>query len=82
MALECQLVTNGIYCGSPDGYRSAQAQLLKAGAADWMLLLQLDTDEDGPGWMWGDAGCLYFWLRRQDLAERRFDRVWAVLQCY
>jgi uncharacterized protein YwqG len=32
--------------------------------------------------MWGDAGRLYFWIRKQDLAEQSFDAVWAILQCY
>ncbi len=45
------------------------------------MLLQIDTDEQGPDWMWGDMGCLYFWIRKQDLDERNFDRIWAVLQC-
>jgi hypothetical protein len=46
----------------------------------WRLLLQLDTDEDGPGWMWGDAGRLYFWIRERDLAAGEFSRVWIALQ--
>jgi uncharacterized protein YwqG len=53
----------------------------KSGAREWILLMQFETDEEGPGWMWGDAGALYFWIRKQDLAAMRFDRVWCVLQC-
>ncbi len=30
--------------------------------------------------MRGDAGRLYFYIRRQDLAERRFEDVWMILQ--
>jgi uncharacterized protein YwqG len=82
MDRECQLVTNGIYCGSADGYRSAEAERLEAGVKDWIMLLQLDTDDDGPGWTWHDGGRVYYWIRKQDLAERRFDRIWAILQCY
>jgi uncharacterized protein YwqG len=52
-----------------------------AGAADWRLLLQIDTDEDGPGWMWGDVGRIYFWIKKHDLALRRFADVWLILQC-
>jgi uncharacterized protein YwqG len=81
MELECQLASNGISCGSSAGHETEQARRLRPGAADWILLLQLDTD-DCPGCMWGDSGCLYFWIRKQDLAERRFDRVWTILQCY
>lgn len=82
MEVECQLVTNGIYLGSGDGYRSPEAELLLPGAADWLLLLQVDTDEDNLDCMWGDCGRIYFWIRKQDLKERRFDRAWLILQCY
>ena len=81
MELECQLVSNGIYYGDPSGYQSVRAEALKAGASDWRLLLQIDTDEDGPGWMWGDVGRIYFWIKKQDLAALRFDDVWLIFQC-
>lgn len=80
MELECQLASNGIYVGGPEGYADPRAKALEAGAADWRLLLQLDS-EDELGWMWGDGGTLYFWCRQQDIAAGRFDRVWTVLQC-
>jgi uncharacterized protein YwqG len=47
----------------------------------YTLLLQLDSDSDGPGWMWGDAGSIYFVIRKDDLEARRFDRVRLVMQC-
>jgi uncharacterized protein YwqG len=81
MELECQLVSHGINCGTPEGYESAEAQALEAGAADWGLLLQLDTDDDSD-MMWGDGGRLYFWIKRDDLRAGRFDDVWMVLQCF
>lgn len=37
------------------------------------LLLQVDSD-DAAGMMWGDLGRLYYWLRPDDLAARRFGR--------
>ena len=81
MRVECQLVSNGFSAGTPAAY--AAGAHLAPGGLDWELLLQLDSHEqDGPGWMWGDAGRLYFWLRRQDLAARQFDRGWVVLQCH
>jgi len=82
MRLECQLVTNGLYCGDATGYEDPRAAALEEGAADWQLLLQIDSDESRLGWMWGDVGRLYFWIRRQDLAAKDFDGVWVVLQCY
>tara|TARA_Y100001933_G_C18929413_1_gene534666 strand:+ start:71 stop:967 length:897 start_codon:yes stop_codon:yes gene_type:complete len=80
MELECQLVTNGIYCGDElSAEDQKRAEELSDGAKDWVLLLQLDTD-DPPGWMWSDMGMLYFWIRKQDLAARDFSKVWCVLQ--
>jgi uncharacterized protein YwqG len=82
MRLECQLVTNGIYCGDSSGYRDPRRSLLEDGAADWQLLLQVDSDEKRLGWMWGDAGRVYFWARQQDIAAVDFEGSWCVLQCY
>jgi uncharacterized protein YwqG len=81
MELECQLASNGIYCGGASRFQEAEAKALEPGAADWRLLLQIDTDEDGPGWMWGDVGRIYFWIKQQDLATRCFDHVWLIFQC-
>ena len=80
MQLEAQLVTNGLYCGDQSGYEDPKAEELRAGAADWMLLLQLDSDPDAD-LMWGDGGRLFYWIRAEDLAARRFDKVWMTLQC-
>jgi uncharacterized protein YwqG len=82
MRLECQLVTNGIYCGDSSGYRDPRRSLLEQGAADWQLLLQVDSDEKRLGWTWGDAGRLYFWTRQQDIEAADFEGSWLVLQCY
>lgn len=81
MQLEAQLVTHGLYCGDTSGYEDPRACELESGAGDWLLLLQLDSD-DPADLMWGDEGMLYFWIRREDLQQRRFDKVWMSLQCY
>lgn len=80
MQLEAQLVTHGLYCGDSSGYEDVRARKLKHGADNWILLLQLDSDEKAD-LMWGDAGMLYYWIRSDDLAAKRFDRVWMSLQC-
>ncbi len=82
MRLECQLVTNGIYCGDSSGYRDPRRSVLENGAADWQLLLQVDSDEKQIGWMWGDAGRVYFWARQQDIEAANFAGPWSLLQCY
>lgn len=81
MELECQLASNGVYVGDSEGYSSPQAQALQAGASDWRLLLQLDSN-DAADMMWGDVGMLYFWVRKQDSANKDFSNVWMVLQCF
>ena len=44
--------------------------------------LQLGTvTGDGFELMFGDCGRVYFCIRKEDLAARRFDRVWLILQC-
>jgi uncharacterized protein YwqG len=85
MLSECERVTRGIYCGDPSGYQNAsedeEASILR-GAKDWILLLQLTTLENEDfELMWGDCGMLYFYIKRQDLAARRFENAWFSLQC-
>lgn len=50
------------------------------GAREWLLLAQFDSDDDA-GFMWGDAGVLYFMIRPQDLAQRDFDQTSFTWQC-
>ena len=81
MELECQLASNGVYCGDSKGYKSEEGKRLAPGAKDWKLLLQFASDDDLDV-MWGDVGYLYFWIRRQDLEACDFSRVWLILQCH
>lgn len=78
---ECQLAANGINCGEEVEEENPKVKALRAGAKNWRLLLQLDSDNDA-GLSWGDGGRLYFWIRQQDLAAQRFDRCWAILRCH
>ncbi len=81
MEMECQLVSRGIYCGTPEGYADPRATELAKGAHDWRLLLQFDSDDELQV-MWGDAGKIYFWVREQDARAGSFTSTWVVLQCY
>lgn len=78
--LEAELVSHGIDCGGPEGYQEAERRGLGAGAADWELLLQIDSDENAQ-MMWGDLGRVYFLIRKQDLAQRNFGAAWISMQC-
>jgi len=78
--LEAQLVSNGIYCGDSGGYDLGRKKGLDAGAANWRLLSQVDSEER-TGMYWGDSGRLYFMIQKNDLRQRRFDNAWLILQC-
>lgn len=84
MTLECELVSRGYYMGGswekiPEEERDT---LRSPSVEDWLLLFQLDTVEQGAfELMFGDCGRIYFYIRKEDLATRRFDRVWLIQQC-
>lgn len=80
MELECQLASNGVNCGSPEGYATARAKELESGASNWRLLFQMDSDDD-LGVMWGDMGMLYFWVEETAARRGDFSNVWLILQC-
>ena len=81
---ECDLVSQGYYLG--DGWLNIPKEVRQRAeetARDrWMLLFQLDTVEQGDfELMFGDCGHIYFYIPKEDLAARRFDRIWLILQC-
>ena len=81
---ECDLVSQGYYLGNGlKGVPKAVYEHAKQTARDrWILLFQLDTVEtDDFELMFGDCGHIYFYITKEDLAARRFDRVWLILQC-
>lgn len=80
MELECELVTNGLYCGDSSGYEDPRAKELEPNAKNWRLLLQIDSNDENE-MMWGDSGRLYFWIRKEDLISKQFDNSWLILQC-
>lgn len=83
MTVECELVSRGYDLGGrrkipEDQLREAEESSLE----NWRLLLQLDAIQQGKFSLdFGDYGRVYFYIRTEDLAARRFDRVWLVLQC-
>ena len=80
LGLEAQLVSHGINCGGGAGYKEGRRRGLDAGAADWLLLLQIDSEER-TGMMWGDAGRIYFMIQKDALQRHRFEDVLVILQC-
>jgi Domain of unknown function (DUF1963) len=78
--LACQLVANGLYCGDSSGYEAPRRTSLEKTAADWKLLLQIDSDDEA-AIMWGDVGTIYYWIRDSDLRDYPFEHAWLTLQC-
>jgi uncharacterized protein YwqG len=66
--------------GVPEICQKPHRAALGAGAVQWRLLLQVDSDQDA-GMLWGDVGRIYYWIRAQDLAARRLGQAWLILQC-
>lgn len=82
MQIECQMVSNGIFCGDGKAQEHPRYKELMTGAADWELLLQLDSEEENAQIIWGDVGRVYFWIHKKSLENREFDKVWFQLQCF
>jgi hypothetical protein len=80
MMLSCQLTSHGLYTGDGEHRKDPRFETLKAGAADWRLLLQISSD-DGAGMMWQDVGRLYYCIPEPALRARDFERVWLDMQC-
>ncbi|KAF1717355.1 YwqG family protein [Pseudoxanthomonas wuyuanensis] len=51
----------------------------RAPGGGWLLLLQLDSDDQ---MMWGDSGVANFFIRQQDLVRADFSRVAFHWDCY
>ncbi len=85
MLTECERTTRGLYCGDPESYKNTPKDVEEAineAAKDWILLFQMASIQDkGYELMFGDLGNIYFYIRKQDLAERNFDKTWIILQC-
>jgi|ADurb_Oil_03_Slu_FD_contig_41_659887_length_1752_multi_1_in_0_out_0_1 uncharacterized protein YwqG len=79
MQLECQQICSGF---RPYNFNDPKVAKQAGKAWEWILLLQVDSDESNNGMMWGDCGRLYFWIPRQALLEKDFKQGWTILQCY
>jgi uncharacterized protein YwqG len=80
MEMDCELITNGI---DLDNYESKEAKELEPNFADWKLLLQVDSCSDGEGSMdFAGGGVIYYWIKKDDLMKKDFDKTWFSMQCY
>lgn len=82
MLLQCELVTNGLYCGDTTAYNSPKRKELEKNKNQWKLLFQLDTvSTDNFELMFGDCGRIYYFIKEEDLKNKSFDNTWLILQC-
>jgi uncharacterized protein YwqG len=81
MEFVCQLASHGVRIGDPAVRADPQTSALAQGASQWRLLFQFDSDED-LGVSWGDAGCIYYWVKQEEAREGNFSSSWLVLQCH
>lgn len=84
MEHRCESVTNGIYCGEPtdDPKILAREKELEKNIDTWTLLFQLDSNYDEADMMWDDGGRVYFWIKKEDLANENFENGWTILQSH
>jgi len=73
MEIECYLLAEG----RKEFPNPIDAEI-EAGAAEWTLLLQLDS-VDECNMYWGD-GLMYVWIRKNDLEAKDFSRCTGILQ--
>ncbi len=83
MLSECERVIRGMYVGDAEEERTSPDDAdIQEKAKDWLLLLQLGTIEtDDFTWMFGDCGMLYYYIKQEDLAAKRFENAWFSVQC-
>lgn len=77
--LDCEIASRDLELGDDFDFSSKEGENIALASEEWVLLLQLDSDA-GARMMWVDDGRLYFAIRKQDLAARRFERVWMICE--
>jgi len=83
MEEECEAVTRGFDMGGVESYPKQYQKVIRSASKDWILLFQMDTIEtDDYELMFGDSGHIYFWIKKGDLANKNFENIWLILQCY
>ena len=79
MLIECEMVSNGINCGDFE-HLPLRTQYSEK-ATDWILLFQVDIISNAEfELMIGDTGRLYYYIRKEDLKNKRFEKCWFMTQ--
>ncbi len=86
MRTECEEAArrraSGMAC--EDEFSEKEKEEIEAAKEDWLLLFQLASiqDEEHGDLMFDDLGNIYFWIKKEDLAARKFENAWLILQSY
>ena len=77
MFAECDMVAQGYHLGNGGGEvpKEVRQRAEESAHGRWTLLLQMEYG------VWATYGFLYFYITKEDLAARRFDRIWLIFQC-
>ena len=83
MEEECAAIARGFNMGGIGYlYLKKYHDEIKKASKDWVLLFQMDTvKSDDYELMFGDCRHLYFWIKKEDLANKNFENIWLILQC-
>lgn len=84
MTQECELVSRGYFCLDDEldhiPARDRQ-EAIDFSVRDWLPLFQLDSVCDGDFELtFGDRGRIYYYIKRDDLKNKRFEKAWLILQ--
>lgn len=83
MTQECELISRGYsFDGGRDFIPARDRQeAVDFSVRDWLPLLQLDSLRDGDFKLtFGDCGRIYYYIKREDLKNKRFEKAWTILQ--
>ncbi|MDE6579284.1 MAG: DUF1963 domain-containing protein, partial [Ruminiclostridium sp.] len=85
MTMQCELIKRGYYLGGSWDHVTPKdrQESIDHSAKEWLLLFQLSSfATDSAELYFGDEGSIYFYIHKDDLAERNFDNAWLIMQCY
>jgi uncharacterized protein YwqG len=81
MDLECALRFNDVWNEGASLNDESILKEFEEQKNDWTILLELGAFDDAE-LIWGDAGKLYVWIRKEDLKALRFENCQAMQQCF
>lgn len=85
MLTQCERISRGLFCGDHQSYVNTPDDVkedIKKHATDWQLLFQMMyIQEKDFEMLFGDCGNIYFYIKKEDLENKKFDNIKFVLQC-